>query len=42
MRCCIILYTPEHQYANADHQIRHQRANGRHFDELFEIEQGRQ
>jgi hypothetical protein len=36
------LYTPEYQYAHADHQIRHERADRRHLDELFEIEHGRQ
>jgi len=37
-----ILHTPEYQNTDAHHQIRHERSNRRHLDELFEIEHGRQ
>jgi len=37
-----ITHTPEYQNTDANHQIRHECANRRHLNELFEIEHGRQ
>lgn len=33
---------PEYKYANANYHVRYKRADGRHVDELVEIEYGRQ
>lgn len=40
--CARRAYTPEYQYADGYNQVRCQRTDRRHLDELIEIEHGRQ